>query len=108
MKLTGILLTFHLVCFAWIFFRAKTLPVAFTYLSGIVFSEGQKISGMQTTFVFYMIVVFLIDRLCEKYHCEVPLLPKSPALRGLAYAAALFLLVFIGGNNSDPFIYFQF
>ncbi|MDR3182002.1 MAG: MBOAT family protein [Planctomycetaceae bacterium] len=107
-KLLGMIVTFHLVCFAWIFFRANTLPEAFAYLSGILRSGDNSISGIHTTFVFYMICVFLMDTLCERYHSEVPVLAKNPVLRGLTYAAALFMITFIGGSNADPFIYFQF
>jgi D-alanyl-lipoteichoic acid acyltransferase DltB (MBOAT superfamily) len=120
-RFLGIVITFNLVCFAWIFFRADTLGTALTYIGGIFTqSGGTKISGMNTTFVFYMLVVFALDRLCERQKSEVPLVRLDEAktfwqkvynnavVRGFLYAAALFFLVFVGGDVSEPFVYFQF
>jgi hypothetical protein len=52
--------------------------------------------------------VFALDVLCEWHRGETPLLPANAVLRGAVYAVALFLLVFIGQNASEAFIYFQF
>jgi len=112
-KLLCILGTFHLICFAWIFFRAESFSVALTYLVGIVSWSGERMSGISTTFVFYGLCVLLMDVYCIKNQSEVPLIPKPgvlfhPVFRGFVYAVALFLMVFVGGSNPQPFIYFQF
>jgi D-alanyl-lipoteichoic acid acyltransferase DltB (MBOAT superfamily) len=108
-KLFCIIATFHLVCFAWIFFRADSLGDALVYISRIgSFAGGAKISDLSTTFAIYMSIVLLMDWLCDRKKSEVPVLPQYVWLRGALYGCALFLLVFIGSNNSDPFVYFQF
>jgi hypothetical protein len=105
-----IISTFHLVCFAWIFFRADTLSDALLYIVriGSMSVGGKPESGFTTAFVIYLLIVLLIDWLCERKRSEVPVLPENAVLRGCLYGCALFLLVFIGSNNSDPFVYFQF
>jgi D-alanyl-lipoteichoic acid acyltransferase DltB (MBOAT superfamily) len=109
-KLLCIFVTFNLVCFAWIFFRADSLNDALVYIARIGSAAGgaKMESGFQTAFAIYLLVVLLIDWLCERKKSEVPVLPEYAVLRGLVYGCALFLLVFIGANNSDPFVYFQF
>jgi hypothetical protein len=109
-KLLCIVLTFHLVCFAWIFFRADSLNDALVYIvrigSGAV--GGQMENGFNMAFVVYLFIVILLDWLGERKKSETPVLPENPCLRGVFYGSALFLIVFIGANNSDPFVYFQF
>lgn len=112
--------TFHLICFAWVFFRADSLSSAMVYLNGIAFGDGMKMSGIKTVTVFYGLCVFFMDLSCEINDSEVPMCriaePRSWkdrvlnhfALRGLVYASVMFLMVFVGGDRSEPFIYFQF
>ena len=108
-KLLCIFLTFNLVCFAWIFFRADSLTDALIYISRLGNTEGARIDRFFVlTFVVYMATVSLLDWSCERKKSETPVLPENSFLRGCIYGFALFLLVFIGSNNSDPFIYFQF
>ncbi|MDR3110488.1 MAG: MBOAT family protein [Planctomycetaceae bacterium] len=118
-KLFWIVGTFHLVCLTWIFFRANSLTNALAYITGIAHWSGPKISGMSDTLFFYFACVLLIDIFCEIRKSEVPVLPGESTswrerifnnwlVRGTIYAIALFLIVFIGGENSEPFIYFQF
>ena len=110
LKLLCMLGTFHLVCFAWIFFRADSLNDAFVYITRIAhFARGQQIEEyFGIVFVFYLLTVILLDWLSARKKSEIPVLPENPLLRGCCYGCALFLLVFIGSNNSDPFVYFQF
>jgi D-alanyl-lipoteichoic acid acyltransferase DltB (MBOAT superfamily) len=104
-----IFITFNLVCFAWIFFRADSLGDALTYISRLGSTQGKEIANrFEIVFLFYLCTVLLIDLLSDWKRSETPVLPKNVFLRGLCYGSALFLLVFIGSNNSDPFVYFQF
>ena len=111
-KIFSILGTFHLVCFAWIFFRADSLNDALVYVSRLGSVHGKTIGegGLElySIFFLYLLTVLLIDWLCERTKSETPSLPKNPYLRGCFYGCALFLLVFIGSSDSVPFVYFQF
>ncbi len=102
-------LTFHLVCLAWIFFRAKDFENAWEYLRGL-FGNWQP---CPVAFVVcagcYLLMTLLIDLPCWRYDQELPVLHSWPAWRrGLVYATMLVLISFVGELNARPFIYFQF
>lgn len=102
--------TFNLVCLTWIFFRAADFTQAWAYLSGI-FTNGfhPDYLGLTAVFAFYSILILIVDLNCWYEDRELPLPDQAPVfIRGLAYAAALFLISFVGVNEVVPFIYFQF
>ena len=101
--------TFNLVCLAWIFFRAPGCVEAFSYIAQIFQGGMTNIADPWLYFVFYGSCVLVIDLLCSVQKSEVPFTEKwNPVLRGAGYACLLFLIVFIGENDVQPFIYFQF
>jgi D-alanyl-lipoteichoic acid acyltransferase DltB (MBOAT superfamily) len=105
------LLTFHLVCLTWVFFRAPDFTTAWAYLTGLVASGASlpDYSGRLVAVAFYGLLMFLLDYGCWRYDREFPLPVRAPALvRGLAYAAAVLIISFVGGSQVVPFIYFQF
>lgn len=103
------LLTFHAVCFAWIFFRAPTLRSALSVLEGIVtLRSGTPGPDLLVLLAFAAAAVALIDLPQRNRASETALLEWHPVSRGVAYAAmAVAVLVFSGGTPV-PFIYFQF
>lgn len=109
-QIIGVVLTFNLVTFAWIFFRAPSLSVAMSYISGLLLFNGPKISGLSTAFCLYGGILLLMEARCESQQSEVPFVGEGKfwAFRGLVYAIALFLMIFVGGDLQQPFIYFQF
>ncbi len=100
--------TFMLVCFAWIFFRADSFGAALDYISLI--SLTLKESGIFILAVlFYGSIVFLLDLGSWWRNDEVPFSSKWPAaVSGLIYGIMILLLSFIGATDAQPFIYFQF
>ncbi len=108
--LAGMFVTFHLVCLAWVFFRADSLSNAATYLGCI--ARGLTVAP-ETTYVahllFYGFWALLIEGLCWYRDDELPVSGSwRPLWRGLAYACMVFLIVCIGRSDARPFIYFQF
>ena len=109
-ELLQMLLTFGLTVLAWVFFRAKNVTMALSYLSNIVdwslFSIPQIRPADLLLFLFVFIVIewsgrresFAIERMWFKY-------PKP--LRLFAYYAIAMLIFFYGGKTQE-FIYFQF
>jgi alginate O-acetyltransferase complex protein AlgI len=102
-------LTFHVVCGAWIFFRAPDLQVALRYCKSLVtFRPGPIDYDALSVLVPAAIAMFAIDfvqRQAREH--EVVLRWPSPA-RGLVYAAFLVPVVVFSGSAPVPFIYFQF
>lgn len=125
-KLLQIALTFFLVCIAWIFFRANSVPQALTILGTIftTFSLDQlsslKLSSLgisKPDFIILMISIvalFLVDLLenNKKMSLDVFLEKQNFGFRWvvmLALVAVVFLYGVYGtGIEAQKFIYFQF
>ena len=104
-----IMLTFHLVCITWVFFRASSLNFAGQYILGIILNTG-SLSIFKPVFLAVLILV-LFD-IGQRYSEDYSWLNRIPAYWRYAFAGSLFLasaLVF-GWHCSTPtpFIYFQF
>ena len=105
------LLVFSGVCFAWIFFRAKTFGELFDYLT-VLFSFRLPHTLMQLCagigpvgFAFCLLVVglfLLSSRLPRDGEC---VRPRGRILASLAYLVAI---VFFACPSGGEFIYFQF
>ena len=117
-----VLLTFALVCFAWVFFRADTLSDAFYGLSHMFVGIGSPIK-----YVEYAASIMQLDR----YDILIRLLPVAmlavfdlfslrgdvfrsmsrwkPVFRWTIYLVMIwFILFFPGTGGGGEFIYFQF
>ncbi|KKC25675.1 MBOAT family O-acyltransferase [Sphingomonas sp. SRS2] len=108
-KLLAILVTFHIVTFGWIFFRADSFDSAITYLGGI--GVGDWSNGMTTPLLAGLIVLGMA------FHFTPPLLAQGIALRlralpapllGLLIGAAIILIDAMRYEGVAPFIYYQF
>lgn len=100
---------FHLVCLAWIFFRAQSMRAAIQFLGGLSRPEWRP--EFLTAYKFlalFSIPLFLMD-LCLEARDEEFLFQKRPPMNQLAYATALTLVVALfSANEANAFIYFQF
>lgn len=100
---------FHMVCVAWIFFRAQSIQDAFHVLSGLGRTgwRPEMLAAFQFLALF-SIPLFLLDLMLE-YRDEEYLLEKTPQHFQLAYAASLLVLVTLfSANDVNAFLYFQF
>ncbi|MGH8546723.1 MAG: MBOAT family O-acyltransferase, partial [Gammaproteobacteria bacterium] len=101
--------TFHVVCLAWIFFRAESFDSAVAFLKGMTTWIWQPEFG--TAFLFlalFSIPLFIVDLFNESRNEEY--LFETAQVRyqiGTAAAAVVLLLLFTG-NLATAFIYFQF
>ena len=117
-------LFFHAVCFAWIFFRARSMTEVGNVLSGLGSSLAFHPSDLATLRLMLvcagpLLAIDLWEELWERlYGKGRPLdgfgtgpafLFAAPApLRGLVFAVLLFALAVIGAPSGVEFIYFQF
>ncbi len=105
----GWLVTFHLVCFAWIFFRAGTLDVALELITRLVGAPGP--APLVTPTVVAAIAAGLLPQLVRLPSSGTwrARLAAAPALgQGLALGAALVLITALGPKGVAPFIYYRF
>ena len=108
-RVLGAVITFHLVCLAWIFFRAPTLAVAWAYLRGMVVQGGYVTARPLLAALVYLPLVLLVDVPAWVRREEQPISARwSWQVRGLSYGAMLVACLWIGAPDGAPFIYFQF
>lgn len=103
------LFTFHLVCGAWIFFRAGSLDLALRYCKGLVtFRPGPVDLDALSVLVLAAVAMFTIDFLQRRYADQEFVLSWPAVARGAAYAWLVLPVVIFSGGTPTPFIYFQF
>lgn len=104
------LLTFCIVSFAWIFFRAESFMDALTIIKSIFTDPGSLFVDINTLLMAFIAfaIVFLYD-FTQEYSIKLSFLSsKSVVVR---YATVVLLVCYIigfGVLNSGSFIYFQF
>jgi len=107
-----LIVVFHLVNFAWIFFRADNLQTAFVIVNKI-FSQS-IFSGLfidNTTMVYGVISIFLlliVDYLMYSGYGKFFLNPGLKHIRKISYAVMVLYIIATGVFNEAQFIYFQF
>lgn len=113
-RILGILITFHLVCFAWIFFRADSMQTVGEMLSQIFTNFHpevfmQFVTGYKGVFVL-MVIGYVLHFMPKSAENAVQgVVTRSPLLvQALILAAFIFLVVQFKSAGVQPFIYFQF
>jgi D-alanyl-lipoteichoic acid acyltransferase DltB (MBOAT superfamily) len=100
-----IVVTFHLVTLAWIFFRAPNIRAAFDYIVGILNADRLTAVGPLPFIAGLAILMIDIPQYASGRHTIFMRLPwwvQSPA-----YATLCLALILYGGSEV-PFIYIQF
>ncbi len=105
----GIVWTFHLVCFAWIFFRADSFATAGSYLAG--FARWSDPNQYVTPFAVGLILLAMFFQFTPRnlgrwLARAVQWLP-GPVL-GLILGGGIWLIWAVAPEGVAPFIYFQF
>jgi len=105
------LLTYTLVNFTWVFFRAREFSTAKNMISSMLFinGDGEKILGtFDIIKVFTVItILFICHWLMRNTSMKEVSLNTSPWVLGVVWAI-MFLLIAIAQGSGEQFIYFQF
>lgn len=105
-------ITFQLVCFAWIYFRADSLAHANLVVSKIFSLHwGRLYIPAMDQFVYSLFAVALLlagDILLERFNFGAAILKQPVYVRWAAYASLAIVILLIGVFNGSQFIYFQF
>ncbi len=113
-RIFGIFITFHLVCFSWIFFRAGNMSVVQEMLSQIIHHFHpevfqQFVQGYQgvTLLMFIGYILHFAPRdfgaAVREWVTDASFLWQVTILAGM-----IFLVVQVKSSGVQPFIYFQF
>ena len=103
------LVTFHFVCFAWVFFRSPSLDAALVYFATMFSGVGGR-----TTMTPLVATVFVLGALTQiipagwfaALQARYAISPL--ALKVAVPFAAIFLIAVAAPGGTPPFIYFQF
>lgn len=101
-------ITFHLVCISWVFFRATDFPSAWAYFQSM--ADVDTISTVTTKFTVLkcamLVVLFLV---IERFAITSSFLRlrRWPVLLAVGVGYAIIFQLF-GNFSAHPFIYFQF
>jgi alginate O-acetyltransferase complex protein AlgI len=100
---------FHLVCLAWIFFRAESVGAAVTYLSGLAHFRWQTQYTAATLLLCALAIpMLLLDLRLEARNEEYAFEHSSVQARVLFACVAVGALLLFSANAVSAFIYFQF
>jgi len=108
--IVAMLTTFALTVFAWIFFRAESIPHALQYLSGLISGSWLCRPEVWDTPTALLLAFFLLAEWIgrrEPYAIAGLGALQHPRIRHLLYAGIVFVLFWFGGKQ-QTFIYFQF
>ena len=103
------LVTFHVVCLAWVFFRAETLGDAFELLWRLVSAPGSgPVVKPMLLFVIVAMIAsqFVPSDVVDRVQARFSLLPF--VAQGAALGVGLLVIDALGPVGVAPFIYFQF
>jgi D-alanyl-lipoteichoic acid acyltransferase DltB (MBOAT superfamily) len=103
------LLTFNLVCLAWIFFRAPSIGTAFEVIGGIVggVQPDELVTGLILATIALMLASqFVPPRAVER--AQLWFTDLGPGLQVAGLVFALTLTDVLGPDGVAPFIYFRF
>ena len=109
--ISQVFITFVLVLFTWLFFRATTFETASSFINGIVNWKGSEfaIRFMIITLSFLSVTLLLDFFEYRTSRHTFILLVKSKAIRyGIMAAMFLITFLFMFHTKSLPFVYFQF
>ncbi|MBN2342639.1 MAG: MBOAT family protein [Deltaproteobacteria bacterium] len=108
-KLTGIVLTFHVVCAAWIFFRSPDFETALLMFKTIA-TGGIGIANMAFPALAVLLAAVCIHQMPEnwmeqakKQFARIPAIVQAALVIGMIIAADK-----LAQTDVAPFIYFQF
>ena len=113
-RIAGIFLTFNLVCFSWLMFRAESMQTVTLMLHQIFFDFNapvipQVLTGYTAVFAFIAAgyaLHFVPARIDERVRSSVTQAPM--VLQVLLMAAMIWSVMQIKSSDIQPFIYFQF
>jgi hypothetical protein len=103
------LVTFHVVCLAWVFFRAETPGDAFELLWRLISAPGSgPVVKPMLLFVIVAMIAsqFVPSDAVDRLQARFSLLPFIA--QGAALGVGLLVIDALGPVGVAPFIYFQF
>ncbi|WCT75355.1 MBOAT family protein [Sphingomonas naphthae] len=105
----GVIVTFHVVLVAWIFFRAESFAGAMDYLAGLAGSTATSavVTPLGVALILFGLAIHFTPRHLAQGVATQALRLPAPAL-GLAAGALILVIDAMRYEGVAPFIYYQF
>ncbi|MBZ5855775.1 MBOAT family O-acyltransferase [Flavihumibacter profundi] len=110
-KILQILVTFALVCFSWIFFRAANFHDSSLIIHRIFTTGGSVFIGNMFLFIYCILAILLLLGIELRQELKGQILyfnSDQLVLRNISYMFLILLILLIGVFDGGQFIYFQF
>jgi len=109
LRATRVIVTFHFVTLAWVFFRSADLPTARQML-GQIASMHWTFENVSAPFVIVLAIAVLLHFTPKVwYQKSEDLFSASPApVQAMALVALVWAIQYIGATGTTPFIYSKF
>lgn len=107
-KTLSIIITFHFVTFAWVFFRSESFEKAIFYLKNIGIKQSE--SGLYHLYftLFFAIILIIIETFLYNRE-KLSFMRKLPVEVKLAgYVIFILFIIVFSVDSANEFIYFQF
>lgn len=104
----SVFITFNLVSFAWIFFRAESFAKAFNYIKDIRLVVPEQ-GTVHLVYNIILVGLFILVEILYKNREKMKWLQRTPAVVKIAgFALIICLIIVFAVDTSNEFIYFQF
>ncbi len=113
-RILGIFITFHFVCFAWVYFRADNMAAVKAMLTQITTSFHPEIISDFIKGYPYVLMLMVLGYILHFIPSDIEnytqkLVIKSPFVLKVSYLLAIiFIVIQIKSSEIQPFIYFRF
>ena len=109
-KLIDILVTYALVLFAWIFFRANTVSDAFLIIKTIFTKPGSLFIDETTlAYAAFGVLVLFLKELKDEFNLNIHFSTSKYKLKRMSYYVVMTsIIILFGVFDGGQFIYFQF
>jgi D-alanyl-lipoteichoic acid acyltransferase DltB (MBOAT superfamily) len=104
------LVTFHIVCFGWIFFDAPTLNDAFTMVDRLFTTWGDPAPLVRFPVIFVIVFALSMQFIPKRWMAaaEVAFARMTVVAKAAVLAAILLMITTLGPPGVAPFIYYKF
>jgi D-alanyl-lipoteichoic acid acyltransferase DltB (MBOAT superfamily) len=105
----SILATFTITCVAWVFFRAKSITIAFDYLERIVTNRNFVSQYLTNERYNYELILVVLAFIIVEWNSRFKIEPISGKYSGLKLVLCVLAIIALGTySDYKEFIYFQF
>jgi D-alanyl-lipoteichoic acid acyltransferase DltB (MBOAT superfamily) len=100
--------TFHVVCLAWILFRAETFGLAWDFFRGLLTAPTGPLTNPMVAVVIAISIGTQVAPSDLGRRLQLAYARMDPALQSIGFGGWIFLVARLGPEGVAPFIYFQF